>query len=246
MGTIEATPTTPRLARWLIGIFGIWCVALFALITLVQALTHDPVVRAVLRMTMGVCIFWILGAGLASLALREPATRWFQRRERWWQGIFILGATGLALVEEAVTTTMTNLAPLWGVSSHKAMITASGNYLDVVLLHSVIVFIPMFVAWSWLLRRYAFPPAMVFLLFGTTGVLAEGGTFGFNPVEIGFWIYVYGLMVFLPAYAAPPSRPAKSPGVGAMALAIVLPIVAAIPVVIIVQAVHAHFFATLP
>jgi hypothetical protein len=153
----------------------------------------------------------------------------------------------MALLEEAITTSMTNLAPLWGTTTAQAHITASGNYLDVVLLHSVIVFVPMFVAWAWLLTRYDFAPSAVFILYGITGVLVESGTFGTqNLADAGFWVYVYGLMMFLPAYAIPPQRPTLKPGVGATTLAIVLPILASIPIVILVQVVHHTFFANLP
>jgi len=43
---------------------------------------------------------------------------------------FILMATVLALIEEATTTTMTNLARLFGVKVVQACITASTNYLE--------------------------------------------------------------------------------------------------------------------
>ena len=105
----------------------------------------------------------------------------------------------------------------------------------------------MFIAWAWLLTRYDFAPSAVFILYGITGVLAESGTFGAqNLADAGFWVYVYGLMMFLPAYAIPPHQTKRKPGVGATVLAIVLPIVAAIPVAILVQIVHHTFFANLP
>ena len=122
----------------------------------------------------------------------------------------------MALLEEAVTTTMTNLAPVLGVAIGQAYITASANYLDVVLGHSVIVFVPMFAAWAWLLSRYDFRPAEVFLLFGLTGTLAEAGTFGPQMLAMaGVWVWVYGLMVWLPAYALPrqPAGRGLGPGI---------------------------------
>src|SRR5579875_3135425 len=159
---------------------------------------------------------------------------------------FVLSATSLALLEEAVTTGMTNLAPFWGVSSAQAHITASTNFFDVVLLHSVIVFVPMFVVWSCLLARYSFSPLMVFVLFGLTGLLAEAISLGVYSLQIGFWVYVYGLMVYLPAYVAPPTCLARRPGWGAGLLAVVLPFVGAIPVALGVQIVHHFWFPTLP
>lgn len=235
-----------RVTRWLVGIFAIWCGVVAVLVALAQALTTDPVVRAVLRMALGVMVLWIGGAGTLSLAGRAWVQRWFQYRPRAWQLAFVLGATAMACLEEAVTTAMTNLAPRWGLTIAQAHITASGDYLDVILLHSVVVFIPMFCAWSWLLTRYAFTPAAVLVLFGITGALAEGISFGINPIATGFWVFVYGLMVYLPAHAAPPQRAARTPGRWAALLAIVLPIFAAVPVVFVVQAVHARWFAGLP
>lgn len=245
--THVATRPASRLQRWLAWLFGVWWAVLAVLATLVQAISPDPVVRAILRMVLGVVIFWIVGASVLSLALRRPAQRWFLGHARHWRLLFILSATAMALLEEAVTTSMTNLAPLWGASIAQAHITASGNYLDVVLLHSVIVFVLMFIAWAWLLQRYTFSPPAVFLLFGLTGLLAETGTFGpQNLIQTGFWVYVYGLMVFLPAHAAPPERAARKPGIRAVLLALFLPILAAIPVALLVQFIHAQFFVGLP
>lgn len=237
----------PWLSRGLVWLFGVWCAATAALLALLQHVTADPVGRAIARMALGLVIIWIVGGGTISLLARRPAQRWLRRFARHWRLTFALGATALALLEEAVTTSMTNLAPLWDVPISKAHITASGNYLDVVLLHSVIVFVPMFITWSWLLARYDFAPSAVFILFGITGCLAEAGTFGLqNLTQAGFWVYVYGLMVWLPAYAAPPERGARKPGLVATLLAIILPIIAAIPVAIAVQAIHSAFFAGLP
>ncbi len=252
---LPSTPTptapvargAPWLSRALVWVCGVWCAATAALLALLQHITTDPVGRAIARMALGLVVLWIVGGGAISLLTRRAAQRGLQRYVRHWRLAFTLGATALALLEEAVTTTMTNLAPLWGVPISKAHITASGNYLDVVLLHSVIVFVPMFITWSWLLARYDFAPSAVFILFGITGCLAEAGTFGpQNLTQAGFWVYVYGLMVWLPAYAAPPGRGARKPGVVAALLAIILPIVAAIPVAIAVQAIHGAFFAGLP
>lgn len=113
---------------------------------------------------------------------------------------FVIFATLLALLEEVITTSLTNMAPLFG-NSH-SFVTASGNYFEVVLFHSVIVFVPMFVVWAWLLGRYRFSPQSIFLLFGLNGVAAEaliGGGIGAG-IAAPFWIFIYGLMVFLPAY----------------------------------------------
>jgi hypothetical protein len=62
-----------------------------------------------------------------------------------------------------------------------AYITASADYPDAVCLHSVVGFVPMFVAWALMLRRVDFSPNAVFLLFDLTGTLAEAGFGGRSP-----------------------------------------------------------------
>lgn len=235
-----------RVVRWLLWIFGAWCGALAFFIGAAKINASDAATRAMLRMILGLLVLWVGGGGVLSLVVQRPLRAWAERHPNGWRVRFVLLATALALLEEAITTTMTVLGPRWGASFAQAHITASANYLDVVLLHSVIVFVPMFIVWGWLLKRYDFAPSAVLLLFGVTGFLAESGTFGFNPITLGLWIYVYGLMIYLPANLAPSMRQARRPGVGAGVLAVVLPVVAAIPVALVVQGVHSAFFASLP
>jgi hypothetical protein len=154
--------------------------------------------------------------------------------------VFFLFAAGLSLLEEAVTVGMTNLAPLFGVSIGQAYIAASSDYLTVVAFHSVIVFLPMFLVWAWLLSKYGFHPNIVLLLYGLTGLLAETGTFGLqNLIVGGLWVLVYGLMVYLPAYSFAPNA-AKKPHVVQYVLAVVGPLAAAIPVAILVVVLFHH------
>ena len=79
----------------------------------------------------------------------------------------------MALIEEIITTSMTNCAPLFGTTPEMAQITASTNYFHVVLCHSVVLFFFMFIVWAWMLSRWDFSPLKVLLLFGITGSLAE-------------------------------------------------------------------------
>ena len=142
----------------------------------------------------------------------------------WWPVKFVVFCTVLALFEEAITTTLTNMAPFFGVPVGKAYITASANYLDVVCFHSVIVFVPWFVGWAWMLSRWDFHRTLVFLLFGLTGTLAETGLMPQKLGEVGMWVFVYGLMVYLPAYSLPADRGARRPRWWAYPLAVVLPL----------------------
>jgi hypothetical protein len=108
----------------------------------------------------------------------------------------------------------------------------------VVLRHSVIVFIPWFIAWALLLKRYAFSPFWVFLLTGLNGLLAESLTFGAQHLsEFALWIFVYGLMVYLPAWSLPPAeaRGAKPPRLWHALWAFVLPFLVSIPWALLIR-----------
>ena len=109
-------------------------------------------------------------------------------------------ATLLACLEEAVTVTMTNLAPLFGSRIGEAFITASTNWLDVIAFHSVVVFVPYFIALALILTRYAVSPFAVFLSFGVVGTVSEAiFAGGIGPLAMfPMWAFVYGLMVWLP------------------------------------------------
>lgn len=170
----------------------------------------DPKTRAVLKMAWGVIIFWIILCGGLMYKYRSQIREFIISLPGPWQAKFFLMFAGLAMLEEAVTVSMTNAAPLFGVKYGEAYITASGNYFDVILFHSVIVFIPMFAAWTWLMHRYKFSPQQTFLLWGITGWLGEIGFSGpGQALAIGFWVFVYGLMAWLPAYCVPQDRQAK-------------------------------------
>jgi hypothetical protein len=182
--------------------------------------------KAIIKMALGLILFWAVIGGALMYRYREPVGHYVQNIPLNWRVKFVVFATILALLEEAVTVTMTNMAPVFGSQIGEAFITASANYLHTVLFHSVIVFIPMFIAWALLLGRYNFNPKQVFLLFGLVGSLAE---MSMQPTNIlgGFWFFVYGLMVFLPAYSIPPaeSRGARTPKLRHYVLAVVLPLV---------------------
>lgn len=180
--------------------------------------------RAVLGMAWGLILLWIGCCGLAMWHWREALCQLAARVRLPWQAKFVLGCTGLALTEEAITTLMTNCAPLFGVHVGEAYITASANYFDVVLYHSVVVFVPMFIGWAVLLHWWRFSPFAVFLLFGFVGLIAETVSFGLHNLgNLGFWIFVYGLMVWLPAHWLPAERSARTPRWWAYLVAVIVP-----------------------
>ena len=169
-----------------------------------------PVQHAVFGMGLGLYLFWVILGGLVMLKFRDKARSIVQKINLDWRLKFVLFTTALALIEEAITTAMTNTAPFYGVSMAAAHITASANYWDVVLTHSVILLVPMFGIWAWLLSKYDFRPNQVFLLWGLSGWFAEFSHSGIGHIgEIGLWVLVYGLMIYLPAYSIPQNRPGK-------------------------------------
>lgn len=98
---------SPWFSRGLGWLFGVWGAGVAALLVILQFTTTDPVGRAIARMALGLVVIWVVGGGALSLLLRRPARRWLQRYARHWRVAFVVGATAIALLEEAVTTTMT-------------------------------------------------------------------------------------------------------------------------------------------
>ncbi len=197
---------------------------------------EDRIAHAIIGMASGLILFWVILGGTGMYLFREKIKTVVQRIPIGWQVKFVSFGVLLAMLEEAVTTTMTNLAPFFGVQMGEAYITASANYLDVILHHSVIVFIPWFIAWAWILKRYDFSPFWVFLLFGLNGLLAETISFGTqNLVQFSMWIFVYGLMIYLPAYTIPAERGALPPKFRHGILAFVLPFLIGVPWAILVN-----------
>lgn len=234
--------------RWVIG-------ALLALATLLGGMLYliglnatDPVeVRRALgmaRMVTGLLLVWVWLGGAVMWRFRQDIAAWVGGIPLQWQVKFVLFATVLAGAEEAVTVSMTNLAPVFGSRIGEAYITASTNWLDVVAFHSVVVFVPFFIAMALLLTRWSFSPFVVFVSFGVVGTVAEA-VFAGNPgvvLMFPIWVFVYGLMVWLPACSLPPERGARPAGLAvvlmlpvanfALALPMVVPVVWLIAVVL--------------
>ncbi len=217
-----------------------WTILSTLFILLIAIFFMPPNDRAVIFMGTGLVLLWIVLGGALMWTMRERIRAFVLRIRLPWKVTFVLFCTLLAMTEEAVTVSMTNLAPLFGVPIGAAYITASTNYFDVIALHSVVVFVPMFIGWAWMLSRWDFSPAEVFLLFGFTGFLAEAQFSGsFNIAQAPFWIFVYGLMVWLPAYSLRSDREANNkPKWWTYLLAIILPFVFAIPVAALVSFLH--------
>lgn len=224
-----------------IRILFVWTILSTSLICAIGAASGHPVARAVLGMAMGLVLLWIVAGGLLMRLYRDRVRAAFARIKQPWQVKFVVFCTLLILVEELITTGMTNLAPLFGVPIGKAYITASSNYFDVIAFHSVVVIAPMFLGWAWLLSRYDFSPNAVFLLFGLTGTFCEVSFGGLQQfAAFGMWTFVYGLMVYLPAYCIPRDRAARKPHWFHYPIAVFFPYLFAIPVVVAVTLLFHH------
>ncbi len=222
-------------SKHVIVVFAVWCTAVYGFFAFIAVLSGDAKMRAMLGMVSGLLLLWVVIGGSIMYLLRDRAKEFIRKMPGGWRLKFILFCTILALVEEAVTTTMTNLAPFFGVKMGEVYITASANYIEVVTQHSVIVFVPMFIAWALVLSRYKFSPGSVFVLWGLTGVLAETISFGVqNILMTGFWVFVYGLMAWMPAYSVPAEHTARTPKWYHYPLAVVAPILFLVPLCMIV------------
>lgn len=207
---VQLQPHSDRITRWLLIAIGIYSGLLVALLNAFILSGGDINERAIILMADGLILFWLLFGGSLTPLLRRRLVPRLAAIPLDWRVRFILLCTAMAMLEEVITTSMTNLAPLLGTTPEEAHITASTNYFTVVCFHSVVVFVPLFIAWAWMLSRWTFSPLQVLLLFGITGSLAEASI---NPTSLigGFWVFVYGLMVYLPACTVPGDRPAKRP-----------------------------------
>jgi hypothetical protein len=189
--------------------------------------------RAIIKMGVALILIWCLLGGVLMHRFRDGFVAWASRIPLGWRTRFVLLCIAFAMLEEAVTTSLTNLAPLFGGVTDAARITASKNYLEVVFLNSVIAFVPMFLCWGWLLSRYDFRPSEVLLLFGLNGTLAETLSFGpQNLLQVGMWVWVYGLMAYLPACTVPVVRGARPARWWHWLMAIFLPLVFIVPLVL--------------
>ena len=224
-----------RWRRLFVLALGLWLLASTA--ALYAGTRGHPAAHAVIGMAAGLVLLWVAGCGSLMYLGRDRARALAARIPLDWRATFWLFATALALLEEAIATAMTNLAPRFGVPVGHAYITASTNYLDVVAFHSVVAFVSLFAGWAWLLSRYAFSPFAAFVLFGLLGTAAEG-----QPLAAGQWVFVYGLMVYLPAYCVPADRGARRPRWWHYPLAVAAPaaFLGLVPVALLVHLLAPH------
>lgn len=231
-------PLEPKMRKVITGVAIYAFVGVAAVSTIMFVTPQSASVRAVVGMMLVVVLVWCIIGGTLALIYKDRVRAFVLRLPGSWQVKFVIFAITMLLLEEVCTVTMTNMAPLFGVKIGEAYITASSNYLDVVLGHSVIVLFPHFIVWAWFLTKYDVSPAMVFLLYGITGNIAEVQFGGLSNALAGFWIFIYGLMIYLPAYCIPMDRDVKRPKWWFYPISLILPGFASVPFVIWVQILH--------
>src|SRR3989344_4341174 len=123
-------------------LLGSWLLLSTAFVTMVSF--QDHIVRARVGMGWVLMILWVVIGGSIMYRHRDKIRSLVSRINISPVKKFTLFATFLVMIEELIATAMTNLAPLWGLTPAEAHITASINFFDVVMFHSVILFIPMF------------------------------------------------------------------------------------------------------
>ena len=221
-------PVPDRITRWLLIAIGVYSALLVSVLNLIVLPSDNVKARAIFLMADGMILLWIIVGGSLTPMLRKHLVPRLVAIDIDWRVRFALLCTILALIEEAITTSMTNCAPVFGTTPEEAHITAPTNYFHVVLCHSVIMFVPMFIAWAWMLSRWDFSPLKVLLLFGITGSIAEASI---NPTSLigGFWVFVYGLMVYLPACTVPREQGARPVRWWHYPMAVLLPFLGVIP-----------------
>ncbi len=159
------------------------------------------IARAVILMGLTLFVVWVVIGGILQLFLRKKFLPALEKPRRYPLLFFSIFAITLALIEEVITTSITNSARLYGLEIGQAYITASTNFFDVIVFHSVIVFIPMLFVLGIIGRRYTLSPLHIAALWGTCGIIAEFTLAGSQTLlNAPMWFMVYGLMVYLPAH----------------------------------------------
>jgi hypothetical protein len=124
--TDSPLPTKPapnRITRWLLIAVGIYSFLLVSFLNLVILNSDKARDRAIFLMADGMILLWIIVGGSLTPMLR----RWLVPRIATipidWRVRFVLFCTAMALIEEVITTTMTNLASVFGSTPEEAHIT---------------------------------------------------------------------------------------------------------------------------
>jgi hypothetical protein len=110
-------PRTDRITRWLLIAIGIYSGLLVTLLNVVVLSSDKAKDRAIFLMADGLILAWIIVGGSLTPMLCRCLVPRLAAIPLDWRVRFVLLCTAMALLEEVITTTMTNLAPLLGTAT---------------------------------------------------------------------------------------------------------------------------------
>jgi hypothetical protein len=215
-----------------------WALAYLGIFTIIGFSMAVPDPRAAIVMQWGSFISWVVITGsYFATPVVLFVSRLVKRFRFGEKTLFVLGATTLALVEEALAIFWNNNISALFSTADKTILTITTNYFELISQHSVVVFIPMFIVWAYLLKNRHYSAEEAFLYFGLTGILAE---FWYVPsffpfIAGGFWVLVYGSMVYVPAKLLIGTKEKFNFSFRRAGVAIALSFLAAVPVALIVS-----------
>ncbi|MGD0039387.1 MAG: hypothetical protein ABSE84_03040, partial [Isosphaeraceae bacterium] len=109
---MERAPNQPlflRIAQVLIVCLGVWMILATSVLLVLALLAGKPVFGAVICMGSGLVLLWNVLGGILMYRGRDRVRRFVVSLPGWWPVKFVAFCIVLALTEEAITTTMTNL-----------------------------------------------------------------------------------------------------------------------------------------
>jgi len=119
--------TFASILLYIIAGWGIFATAV--VVFLVYRGETDPDKRAILGMGVSLILIWCVAGGIAMRLGRDRLAGLARKLKIDWRVRFVLLCIAMAMLEEAVTTSLTNAAPLFGAVTDAARITASKNTL---------------------------------------------------------------------------------------------------------------------
>src|SRR3989344_3238363 len=116
------------ISNLLIKIIGVYSIVVVTIISTFILVNAEPTDKAIIKMALGLIIIWVILLGSLMYKFRDHIKNFIQKIPLNWKLKFLIFATILALLEEIITTSMTNLAPIFGSEIGIAYITATNNY----------------------------------------------------------------------------------------------------------------------
>lgn len=193
--------------------------------------------KAAFVMQLGHFITWALLVAPFFLPRFLPAVVNYVKRFNFGKKtLFVLLATLATLIEEGISILWNNNIASSFALTDNTVLTVTTNYFDLITKHSVVAFIPMLVAWAFLLSRWRYNATEAFVYFGMAGILAEL-IYNFNLLPVlaaGLWIFIYGFMVYTPALIVFGKEEKFTFSFHRAGFAIFLPFLATVPVAFLV------------